>query len=157
MSFLSRKVTRELADDGVFRPQITSLLDVMTILLIFLIKSYSVDSHVVAPPPNVDLPLSTSDKAAQSRCGVTITKQEIIAGDMSLADVAEVEKSDSLIIEPLYAMMKTILPGCMVDEKGSIVILCDRDVSFAVVKKVMSTASRAGISDFSILVLREGD
>jgi biopolymer transport protein ExbD len=157
MSILSRKIGRDGAEDGVFRPQITSLIDVMTILLIFLIKNFSVDSHVVAPPPNVDLPLSTSEKAALSRCGVTITKQEIIAGDMALANVADVEKSDSLVIEPLYTMMKTILPGCMVDDKGSIVILCDRDVNFSVVKKVMASTSRAGVSDFSILVLREGD
>jgi len=142
---------------GVFRPQITSLIDVMTILLVFLIKNFSVDESVVAPPPNVELPLSTSDKSAQSRCAVTITKEEIIAGDRTLANVADVERSDSLIIEPLRAMMTSIMPACMVDSSGSIVILCDRDVNFAVVKKVMSTCSRAGVANYSILVLREGD
>jgi biopolymer transport protein ExbD len=158
MRLLSRRNTgREDAGGGVFRPQITSLIDVMTILLVFLIKNFSVDSNVVAPPPNVELPLSTSDKAAQPRCAVTITKEEIIAGDRVLAGVAEVEADGGLIIEPLYAMMKTILPACMVDSSGSIVVLCDRDVNFAVVKKVMSTCSRAGIANYSILVLREGD
>ncbi|MDR0305541.1 MAG: biopolymer transporter ExbD [Chitinispirillales bacterium] len=144
-------------DGGVFRPQITSLVDVMTILLFFLIKSFSVDSTVVTPPPNVELPLSTSEKGAQSRCAVTITKEEIIADDRVVANVADIERSDSLIIEPLHALMKHILPQCMVEESGSIVIVCDKDVNFAVVKKVMSTCSRAGISDFSILVIREGE
>jgi biopolymer transport protein ExbD len=142
---------------GVFRPQITSLVDVMTILLVFLIKNFSVDSDVVSPPSNVDLPLSTSQKPAQPRCAVTITKEEIIAGDRVVANVAETEKSDSLIIEPLRAMMSALLPSCLVDESGSVVILCDKDVNFAVVKKVMSTCSRAGVVDYSILVLKEGD
>ena len=142
---------------GVFRPQITSLIDVMTILLIFLIKNFSVDSDVVSPPPNVSLPVSTSDKAAQPRCAVTITKDEIIAGDQTLASVADVEKSGSPVIEPLQAMMQAMAPGCMVDEAGSVVVLCDKDVNFAVVKKVMSTCSRAGVVNYSILVLREGD
>ena len=142
---------------GVFRPQITSLVDVMTILLFFLIKSFSVDSSVVTPPPNIELPVSSSENPALSRCAVTITKEEIIAADRVVADVNEVERSDSLIIEPLHALMKQIMPECMVDESGSIVILCDKDVNFSVVKKVMSTSSRAGISDFSILVIREGD
>ena len=142
---------------GVFRPQITSLVDVMTILLVFLIKNFSVDSDVVSPPSNVDLPLSTSQKPAQPRCAVTITKEEIIAGDRVVANTAEVERSDSLIIEPLRVMMSALLPSCLVDESGAAVILCDKDVNFAVVKKVMSTCSKAGVVDYSILVLKEGD
>jgi len=158
MRLLSRRNTgRENQGGGVFRPQITSLVDVMTILLIFLIKNFSVDSDIVSPPSNVDLPVSSSEKAAQSRCAVTITKEDIIAGDQVLASVADVEKSESLIIEPLYTMMRGMLPACMIEDAGSIVVLCDRDVNFSVVKKVMSTCSRAGVVNYSILVLREGD
>jgi biopolymer transport protein ExbD len=158
MRLLSRRNTgRENPGGGVFRPQITSLVDVMTILLIFLIKNFSVDADVVSPPPNVDLPVSSADKSAQLRCAVTITKEDIIAGDQILASVADVETSESLIIEPLHNMMRTMLPMCMVDEAGSIIILCDRDVNFSVVKRVMSTCSRAGVVNYSILVLREGD
>jgi biopolymer transport protein ExbD len=129
----------------------------MTILIFFLIKNFSVDSDVVSPPSNVDLPVSTSEKSAQPRCAVTITKEDIIAADRVLAGVADVEKSDSLVIAPLYAVMQSIQPLCLVDDKGAIVILCDRDVNFAVVKKVMATCSRAGITEYSILVLKEGD
>ena len=154
---LSSRNNRSGAGSGVFRPQITSLVDVMTILLFFLIKSFSVDSSVVTPPPNIELPVSSSEKPALSRCAVTITKEEIIAADRVAANVNDVEQSESLIIEPLYALMKQIMPECMVDESASVVILCDKDVNFSVVKKVMSTSSRAGISDFSILVIREGD
>jgi len=154
-SSISKRGSR--GDSGVFRPQITSLVDVMTILLFFLIKSFSVDSSVVTPPPNIELPISSSEKPALSRCAVTITKEEIIAADRVVADVNDVERGESLIIEPLYALMKQMTAECMVDSSGSIVILCDKDVNFAVVKKVMATSSRAGISDFSILVIREGD
>lgn len=140
-----------------FRPQITSLVDVMTILLVFLIKNFSVDSDVVSPPPNVELPLSTSQKPAQARCAVTVTKSEIIAGDRTVASTADVEKSDSTVIEPLRAMMATLLPNCMIDSSGAVVILCDKDVKFAVVKKVMSTCSKAGVVNYSILVMKEGD
>jgi biopolymer transport protein ExbD len=157
MRLLSRRDDGHGSGGGVFRPQITSLVDVMTILLVFLIKNFSVDSDVVSPPPNVELPLSTSQKPAQPRCAVTITKEEIIAGDRSVAATADVEKSDSLIIEPLRAMVTALLPSCIVDDNGSVVILCDKDVNFAVVKKVMSTCSKAGVVDYSILVLKEGD
>jgi len=54
-------------------------------------------------------------------------------------------------------MMSALLPGCMIDGSGSAVILCDKDVNFAVVKKVMSTCSKAGVVNYSILVLKEGD
>jgi biopolymer transport protein ExbD len=129
----------------------------MTILIFFLIKNFSVDSDVVSPPANVDLPVSTSEKPARPRCAVTVTKEDIIAADRALAVTSEVEKSDSLIIAPLFAVMKSIQPSCLADDNGAVVILCDRDVNFAVVKKVMATCSRAGITDFSILVLKEGE
>jgi len=157
MRLLSRRNDGHEGGGGVFRPQITSLVDVMTILLVFLIKNFSVDSDVVSPPSNVDLPPSTSQKPAQPRCAVTVTKEEIIAGGRSVARVADVEKSDSLVVEPLRAMMSAMLPGCMTDGSGSAVILCDKDVNFAVVKKVMSTCSKAGVVNYSILVLKEGD
>jgi len=157
MRLLSRRNDGHEGGGGVFRPQITSLVDVMTILLVFLIKNFSVDSDVVSPPSNVDLPLSTSQKPAQPRCAVTVTKEEIVAGGRVVANTADVERSDSLVIEPLRAMMAALLPGCMVDENGSVVILCDKDVNFAVVKKVMSTCSKAGVVNYSILVLKEGD
>jgi len=157
MRLLSRRNDGHGSGGGVFRPQITSLVDVMTILLVFLIKNFSVDSDVVSPPPNVDLPLSTSQKPAQARCAVTITKEQIIAGDRAVANTADVERSDSLVIEPLRVMMAALLPGCAVDENGAAVILCDKDVNFAVVKKVMSTCSKAGVVDYSILVLKDGD
>ena len=142
--------------DGTFRPQITSLIDVMTILLVFLIMNFSVDGDIVSPPSDVDLPLSTSEISAQSRCAVTVTKREIIADDRVLANVSDVEASAEQVIEPLYAALKSIQPQCLVDDAGSIVILCDKDVRFAVVKKIMATSSRAGISNFSVLVIREG-
>jgi biopolymer transport protein ExbD len=154
---LSRRGDGHEGGGGVFRPQITSLVDVMTILLVFLIKNFSVDSDVVSPPPNVELPLSTSQKPAQTRCAVTITKSEIIAGDRTVASTAAVERNDSLVIEPLLAMMAAMLPSCVIDSSGAVVILCDKDVNFAVVKKVMSTCSKAGVVNYSILVLKEGD
>jgi biopolymer transport protein ExbD len=157
MRLLSRRGDGHEGGGGVFRPQITSLVDVMTILLVFLIKNFSVDSDVVSPPPNVELPLSTSRKPAQTRCAVTITKSEIIAGDRTVASTAAVEKSDSTVIEPLRAMMAAMMPNCMIDSSGAAVILCDRDVNFAVVKKVMSTCGKAGVVNYSILVLKEGD
>jgi biopolymer transport protein ExbD len=136
MRILSRRNTAITSNmgEGTFRPQITSLVDVMTILIFFLIKNFSVDSDVVSPPPNVDLPVSTSEKSAQPRCAVTITKEDIIAADRVLAGVAETEKSDSLVIAPLFAVMKSMRPSCLADDNGAVVILCDRDVNFAVVK-----------------------
>lgn len=141
---------------GVFRPQITSLIDVMTILLIFLIQNFAVDSDVVSPPPNVDLPLSSSDKPARARCAITITKNEIIADDKTVANIEDIMRSSELVIEPLHEVLQSIRPLCLVDDVGSVVILADRDVHFEVVKKVMATSSRAGIVDYSILVLQEG-
>lgn len=140
---------------GVFRPQLTSLVDVMTILLVFLIKSFSVENSLITPPTNLDLPVSTSEKLPQPRLSLSINPEAIMEDSTRLVTLREVEESDSLMIEPLFAHIEANKERAMVDSVASVLIQCDKEVHFSVVKKVMFTCSRAGVEDFSVLVIRE--
>ncbi|MFP4014426.1 MAG: ExbD/TolR family protein [Chitinispirillaceae bacterium] len=140
---------------GVFRPQLTSLVDVMTILLVFLIKSFSVENSLVTPPTDLDLPISTSEKLPQPRLALSITREEIIEDSSRIVSLDEIEGRDSLLIEPLFAHIQKNKERCMIDTAASVLIQCDKEVDFSVVKKVMFTCSKAGVKDFSVLVIRE--
>lgn len=61
--------------DGTVRPQLTSLVDVMTILLVFLIKSFSSEGSLVTPAADLVLPVSTSEETPRVRSSIEITKK----------------------------------------------------------------------------------
>ena len=143
-------------DGGTFRPQLTSLIDVMTILLVFLIKSFSVEGNIITPAKDLVLPVSTSEKSPRPRCSIEITRTALLAEGQHLEAVAAIAASDTLLVPPLYSWMRLQRDKCDDSLRApEVMIQCDREVQYAIVKKVMYTCSRAGFNDFSVLVLQE--
>lgn len=142
--------------DGTFRPQLTSLIDVMTILLVFLIKSFSVEGNLVTPSRDLELPVSTSEKPPKPMCSIEISKSAVLSEGEIIAEIDDFKNSDSLLIPLLHDWMLFQKAKC-VDQKRAkeVIIQSDRDIEFNVVKRVMYTCSKAGFSDFSVLVLEE--
>ncbi len=141
---------------GTFTPQLTSLVDVMTILLVFLIKSFSVEGDILTPAEDLILPVSTSEKPPRPRCSVVVTRKAILADGQTLIEVAEIASSDSLLISPLYSWMRLQRSKCEdTVSPPKVMIQCDREVEFGIVKRVMYSCSKAGFTDYSVLVLQE--
>ena len=143
-------------DSGTFRPQLTSLIDVMTILLVFLIKSFSVEGNIITPSEDLILPVSTAEKPPRPRCSIEITRTELLAEGRHLEDIAAIMSSDSLLVPQLFSWMKLQRATATDSLKApEVMIQCDREIEYAIVKKVMYTCSKAGFTDFSVLVLQE--
>ncbi len=142
--------------EGTFRPQLTSLIDVMTILLVFLIKSFSVEGNLITPSDDLVLPVSTSDKPPKQQCTIEITNKAIIGDGEVIAKLDDIAQSDSLLIEPLFKWMKMKGAHCGDTTKGKeLMIQCDRELPYSNVKRVMYSCSKAGYNRFSVLVIQE--
>jgi biopolymer transport protein ExbD len=142
--------------DGTFRPQLTSLIDVMTILLVFLIKSFSVEGNLITPSPDLELPISTSQKPPKPMCSLEITKTKVLSDGEFITDINQFKDNDSLLIPLLYDWMLVQKAKCEDAKRANeVLIQSDRNIEFNVVKRVMFTCSKAGFSDFSVLVLEE--
>lgn len=154
VSFLRNNKNNSI--DGTFRPQLTSLIDVMTILLVFLIKSFSVEGNLITPSVDLVLPISTSKKPPRPVPSIEITKNAVISEGEVIANLRDFAKNDSLLIQNLYDWM-IIEKSKIKDFKISreILIQSDKEIEFNIVKRVMFTCSKAGFSDFSVLVLEE--
>ena len=150
------KNIRVSGSEGVFRPQLTSLIDVMTILLVFLIKSFSVEGNLVTPSDDLVLPVSTSDKLPRQQCAIEITTKAILGDGQIIAALGDIDPTDSLLIEPLYRWMRSQGAQCGDSLRGrEIMIQCDRNMAYVHVKRVMYSCSKAGFSRFSVLVIQE--
>jgi biopolymer transport protein ExbD len=136
---------------GGFRPQLTSLIDVMTILLVFLIKSFSVEGELVTPSRDLTLPVSSARQTPAPAPAVVITQREILVDGAALAPVRSLARSDSMLIEPLFKKLDEMKKAYGASAR-EVMIQADRDILFAIVKKVMFTCSRAGFDEFTVLV-----
>ncbi len=155
MSFITSRHDEYSAAQGTFRPQLTSLIDVMTILLVFLIKSFSVEGNLITPSDDLVLPLSQSEKSPSLKPSVEITKEVLIADGVVLDSINAITSSDSMLIPALARWVRVTAGKTSTNEPREVMIQADRDLSFDVVKRVMYTCSKSGFTDFSILVMRE--
>ena len=154
MSFVNKlTIVENGGEDGTFRPQLTSLIDVMTILLVFLIKSFSVEGNIVTPSNDLELPLSISQKPPKPAASIEITTNSVMSGGKTIVSVESFVNSDSLLIPKLMEWM-VFERNKSTDtlNTGEVLIQSDKELEFNVVKRVMYTCSRAGFSNFSILV-----
>ncbi|MBF0431177.1 MAG: biopolymer transporter ExbD [Fibrobacteria bacterium] len=138
---------------AIMKPQLTSLIDVMTILLVFLLKSFSVDGNLVTVSKDLNLANSTSDITPVPALNIEVNPDQIVVDGAPLMSLEKVATSDSMLVEELYnALTEAAGSLRMLSNKGRIIIQCDSVVDFKVLKKIMYTCGKAEFSNFSLLV-----
>jgi biopolymer transport protein ExbD len=151
----SRDLHKGLEKGGVFRPQLTSLVDIMVILLFFLIQSFSVEGNLVTPSTDLELPVSTSKKPPKVYSSINITRTNVIVEDMIVTTNDRITASGDFLIKDLFTVMKSLKTKTKdTTNAGKLLIQADKEVPFAIVKKVMFTCSKAGFEDFKVLVVQ---
>ncbi len=140
-------------EEAEIKPQLTSLIDVMTILLVFLIQNFSSEGQLVTASDNLTLPMSSIQTNPEMMVTVSITTDAVLVGGEKIVDLSVfAEESEYIIPELLEAMereqSKSLSPTMMLQ--------ADKELPFNIIKRVAFTCNRAGFSDFSILVFQEG-
>ena len=134
----------------------TSLIDILTLLLVFLIQSFSAEGNLITPSSDLVLPLSSSKKQPAPSLMIELTRDAVVAEGKQLAANRDFSASGDLLIKNVYQWC-TLQKGRIADTTGGrhIIIQCDRELEFNIVKRVMFTCSKAGFNDFSVLVIEE--
>lgn len=145
-----------------FKPQLTSLIDVMTILLIYLLQSFSSEGDIVTVHKSLILPESSAKKAPELRATLTVNNSYILAEDKKVASVEEILSSNDLVIPGLSewllnrraATEKIEQYSSKTKFKGEITIQGDKRIRFRLLKKIMYTCGQQGYNNFSLAVRR---
>jgi biopolymer transport protein ExbD len=153
---LSKKTSFGLGrgDIGTFRPQLTSLVDVMAIILVFLIKTFSTEGNIITPSSDLELPVSTSTKKPTPQWSIEIARNSVMSEGTFIASTDAYAKKDSLLIPERLKWLENNRK-LRSDTTSQALIQCDKEVPYAIVKKVMYTCSKAKFIDFSVLVIQE--
>jgi biopolymer transport protein ExbD len=148
---------------GVFSLRLTSMLDMFTILLVFLLSNYSSEGQIITTPKDLELPKSTAQKAPKAAPVIMITKDVIMLDEKILQPITEIDKSPELLIKPLYQALqqnrsvaeKIGQLDAKLGFRGNVTIQADRELPFVLMKKVMFTCGQIGYNDMYFAVIRE--
>lgn len=178
-SIRSRKIRKKIPHS--FELQLTSMLDVMVIILVFLLKSYASSTSSLTTFPGVQLPVSRSGEPPHDSFHLVITPEAMVFENERILDFIQTEdnlgettyniKESELDdggkrVLPLYnALLQSREKAEILrmkskarDEKGQplpfdsvLAIQADKRIDYNTLRKVMYTAGTAGYTIFHFL------
>ena len=144
-----------------------SMMDMMTIILVFLLKSYGEEPIVILP--NTDVPISVSEIMPEDMTVLTVNKEGIFMGRER---VLELEKGkvpgamkkggeSGLIIERLeeklrkeVESLKSMAQASGRTFEGDMVIIADQSTNYRLLVEVMQTAIGTEFKKFRFAVIQ---
>lgn len=149
---------------------INSLMDIMTIILVFLIKSFSSNPVQLKQAHDLKPPFSKSMQAPTASTAITLTLNNILVDDQPTLKiekgvVAEVDRSSGgFLVEPLFQRLQEAVDhqkkvakfNSAAKFEGIVTIIADRNVPFTLLSQAMYTAGQAQYSKFKFMVIQGG-
>lgn len=139
---------------------LTSLMDVFTILVFFLlVNSGSVE--IMEAPKSVELPESRVQSKPRETVVIFISPDEVLVQGKVVARVADIVDGKADVIDPVSARLaeirdKVVGPSTLtVSESQEVTILADKSVPFMVVRTIMSTCTGQGFENVSLAVIQK--
>lgn len=158
---------------------LTAMVDMFTVLVIFLLQNYNTTGEILYIPKEVILPKAANVKELKPAFVVTISNKEVLLDRTSVATFDELKASEDWMIKGLFDPLKARLDAAKVeheqglnnkikdamntargqDEKDpdawrKITIQADKGVDFLTVKKVMFTVTEAGAGEINFAVTK---
>jgi biopolymer transport protein ExbD len=141
---------------------LTSMMDVMTIILVFLLKQIDAEGQLVTAAENLVLPASTSKKVpTEVSMGVVVDQSWVLVDGQQITETKKVAEQDSLLVEALDVVLsakrevekEAVLQKGGEDEGGGkVIIQLDKNTHFGIMYKVMATCGLSGFSNISFAV-----
>ncbi len=146
---------------------VTSLLDVFTIILLYLMKNYSAEGSILTNAENLVLPNSMSTKRPTE-----VTLQVSVSSDIVTVDNTPCCPTDDVrripqenpdpIAQKLYERLEakykqeeeSLKAGALNKMEGKITIQVDKNVDFDTVYKIMNTCGKVGYNNMNFAVMQ---
>lgn len=169
MAFIPSRIKRHDTDPGEVKLTLTSMMDMFTIILVFLLKTYSTEGRLVSPSEYLTLPHSTVEQPAEVGLDVVVSKQIVMVNNESVALVADLVNNNPKVVEggiikPLRDRLryysreaKRLEADYGIRFSGKVTIQGDKDLAYSELVKVMRTCGVSDYPNMRLIVYREGE
>jgi biopolymer transport protein ExbD len=145
---------------------VVPMVDMMTMLVIFLLQQFSATGEVLYMTKDIKLPDARHGQQIEVAPVVAISASQVVVSGQKVAEVVDVQKDPSQIIAPLVEKLRDekkrfdfIHQNDKDREKnwkGDINVQADVKVPFSVVRRVMASAAEAGYGNVNFATMEEG-
>ena len=142
--------------------QITSMADIFTIILVFLLKSFSTGLTQVSPTGTMSLPEGSSKVQIKETLKLEITSDTILIDqkpvvalkdfEFSASDLSADEEAGSKEIYALLSEQRKLLPEPNLD--STLLVMADERMPYSTLKRVITSAAQAGFVDLQLVVVQ---
>lgn len=157
----SRRMKRMSRNHRVLpKMNLTSLMDVFTILVFFLLVN-SATTEVLETPKQITLPASVVEDKPRETVVIFVSPEEVTVQGEHVVRTDDIRAFDGQNIAPIAKRLEEIgnriigIKTQAVAESREVTVLADKSVPFDVIKKVMSTATGQGYGRISLAVLQK--
>lgn len=159
---------------------LTAMVDMFTVLVVFLLQNYNVTGQVLYIPKEVVLPKAEKIKELKPAVVVTISNKEILLDKTQVITYEQLAQQEAWMIQELEVGVKAALQKAREDYEKSlqtklqnavdaargeeekdlkpwnkVTIQADKGIDFLTVKKVMYTVTEAGAGEINFAVNKE--
>jgi biopolymer transport protein ExbD len=156
----SRRIRRMTRKRVMPKLNLTSLMDVFTILVFFLMVN-SATVETLQQPKEITLPESVVEAKPRETVVILVGTDQVLVQGRPVARVADIQATASVVIEPIRARLAELSDSVIglstqaVAESQEVTVLADKSVPFSVLKKVMATCTAQGYTRVSLAVIQK--
>jgi len=139
---------------------LTSLMDVFTILVFFLLVN-SGSSEILQAPKQMVLPESEVETKPRETVVVYVSPEEVLVQGEPVARIEDIIASEGEEIDAIVARLAELDDRVIgvrtqaVAESKEVTILADKSIPFEVVKRVMTSCTLQGYERISLAVIQK--
>jgi biopolymer transport protein ExbD len=165
---------------------LTAMVDMFTVLVIFLLQNYSATGEIIYIPKEITLPKATEIKELKPSVVVTISRKELLLDKTAVITFDALRAQEDWLIQQLSEPLKKAIEEARLKHEAKlgnqlrnavaapanpneplpppetpwskVTVQADKGIDFLTVKKVMYTVTEAGASEINFAVMkREGE
>ena len=152
--------------------QLTAMVDMFTVLVVFLLQNYASTNQILPISDHVALPKATSTAQLTPSLVVVLSKTKLSFNGKDIVSFQELKNSDEWMIEPLKEKISAAINkikqedgsalenpsavegGVKIKPFEKLTLQADETIDFLTIKKVMFTVTEAGIKEINFAVIQ---
>lgn len=161
---------------------LTAMVDLFTVLVVFLLQNYNTTGEVIEIRDNVELPNASAVKELKPSNVVVVSKEGIFLNKEKVEEFRQVKEQENWMVDRLRSSIEEMMAkeeeskktltnrikDAVSEAKGidqkpeveahkRISIQADKSIDFLTIKKIMFTITESGIVEINFAVIRENE
>ena len=150
--------------------QLTAMVDMFTVLVVFLLQNYASTNQILPISDQIALPQATSVKELKPSFVVVFSKETLSFNEKKVSSFDQIQANEDWLIASLLELVKEAIDKLNQEHKSvskkdvsgtdvvpmqyKMTLQADKDIDFLSIKKVLYTLTEAGVQEVNFAVIK---